>query len=188
MYFEIHKSHTLTHHLEVLNTKPIQLVNNIFGYFFYDENGITCDSLGHKQLHNIPLGDLEKTGIEEAIRHTNDDLDVLEANVRILNELINFAEKLDVKVIFYTSPSYRTYQSHLNAKQLDTTTHIITTMSEHHPNVFYYNLMEDDDFTENDFHDATHMNDLGAKKLTLKLKHLAIQNGAIPTEAMPSRQ
>jgi hypothetical protein len=36
-------------------------------------------------------------------------------------------------------------------------------------NVYYYNFINDNDFLENDFFDADHLNELGAMKFTKKI-------------------
>jgi hypothetical protein len=42
-------------------------------------------------------------------------------------------------------------------------------------NVYYYNFLDDNDFVEDDFFDADHLNELGAMKFTKKVDS-AIKN------------
>jgi len=45
-------------------------------------------------------------------------------------------------------------------------------MSETYKNCIYVNLLDDPDFIKDDFHSADHLNEAGAKKLSLKLNEI----------------
>ena len=82
--------------------------------------------------------------------------------------LLIFSTFLD----YYTAPTYKTYSQNLDPKQLNTTLNAIHNSIASHSNASYINLLQDTSFTKEDFYDANHLNEIGAKKLTLKVNEL----------------
>ena len=114
-----------------------------------------------------------KTGnIPDELKETAPLFQYFEENKNILNRLVRFASKGNIKVIFYTSPAYQTYVSNLNSDQLRLTIKTINEFVNENSNCSYYNFLNDTSFSANDFRDADHLNDHGAKKLSLKLEDI----------------
>lgn len=88
-------------------------------------------------------------------------------NLTALKQLINSAALHRVNVLLITTPTYYTYRQKLNQAQLQQMTTSIEQLLATSPNVAYLNMMNDHRFLKTDFYDADHLNDIGAKKLTL---------------------
>jgi hypothetical protein len=70
-------------------------------------------------------------------------------------------------VIIFTTPAYKTYVQNLEINQLNNTINTVTKFADTYPNTRYYNLLNDKSFNQEDFFDADHLNETGAKKLSL---------------------
>jgi hypothetical protein len=97
-------------------------------------------------------------------------------NIRTINSIIEFANTHNLKIIFITCPAYSSYSKNLNPIQLDSYVNIINQISAKNTNTTYYNLLEDKTFIADDYYDADHLNEIGAKKLTLKIDSIINNN------------
>jgi hypothetical protein len=97
---------------------------------------------------------------------------LIQENVHYLNEAVEMLKSRGVRVIFITTPVYKSYYSHLNpvaytyARMRDA----VRLMSEQN-GAQYHNYMEDSRFGELDFFDCDHLNALGMAKFTEILKN-----------------
>ena len=89
-----------------------------------------------------------------------------------MKEIIDFASRNNIEIIFYTSPAFNTYVSNLDKNQLNLTINTITELAKNNNNCNYFNLLEDSNFHSSDFRDADHLNPEGAKKLSLRIDEL----------------
>jgi hypothetical protein len=115
---------------------------------------------------------LEETGKTAASRYSNKDYNYLEENTASLKAIIEFAAAKKIRVILFTPPAYKTYIKNLNAEQLQQPAIVAGQLCAAHPNTFYFNLLNDQAFLPTDYYDADHVNETGAKKLSLKLDSL----------------
>lgn len=169
LYYDMNLSNSISENLELMNFKiNIERIN---AYYFFNKTSVTCSELGFGINYKDSI-DLIKSGKTAASRHTKKDLSYLQNSINILNEIINFASKNNIKIIFYTSPAYKTYVSNLNENQLNLTINKITELADNNINCTYINLLDDTRFSSDDFRDADHLNPNGAKKLTLILDKL----------------
>ena len=109
------------------------------------------------------------TGKAAAKRHTKKQKSFFNENVAIVNEIISLAKSKKARVIYYTSPAYKTYVSQLNKQQLQRTFTTITNIASSNINVKYFNFLSDKSFDAKDFFDADHLNEIGAEKFSKKL-------------------
>lgn len=144
---------------------------------------VNIDELGMIKMK--PCRDLEKLKKEStkaANRHTSPNINYfLNENLKYLDEIIELANKMNAKVIFFTPPFHKEYRALLNQKQLDITIQAIEKINNN-KNVFYYNFI--DTYTEyqlQDFANGDHLSYLGAKKFTMKLDSIIkdIENQSI---------
>lgn len=175
IYFDIHNSESFSDNFELLSIKLNW--NRLISYYIYKKTEISVSELGWSTSYNsINNKDLLETGKNTAITHTCKDIFSQEnkiffnENIYLLNKIIESKENL--KVILFTPPGYKTYREHLNQEQLNQTIKIATEIAEKYDNCVYYNFLENSDFVAEDFHDADHLNEKGAKKLSILLNKI----------------
>lgn len=172
IYYDINQTDDYLTHFEILNTDFGDNLTRIKNYTFKNISDLNSNVLGWGTTYNSTINvNLIKTGKTAAKRHTFEMKNNLcfPKNIETINSLIEFAEKRDVKIIFITCPAYKTYVNDLEPNQLNNTIKTINQLTLKNSNCQYYNLLTDKLFIESDFFDADHLNELGAKKLTLKI-------------------
>lgn len=173
IYYDMNKEHRFTDNYEIFTLNSVNRLISIYSYYFKNQSRISCSKLGYKNSDRIRNANyLEITGVTAAKRHNISDEKSFEQNIIVLENLIEFAEKYEIKILFYTSPAYHAYVSNLNKNQLEITKKTINDIVEGNSHCFYYNFLEDSSFYVSDFHDADHLNSFGAKKLSLKLNEI----------------
>jgi hypothetical protein len=181
IYYHCQYHTDLENSTEFLSTTPTKLFTGIKKYLTGGSYISETTSGFGIDYSNVPQSDLVATGASAAERHTAKNFNLLGENIQILNKLIDLSSEKGVKVILYTPPARKQYIDHLDANQLSAMKTAISHVLQDHSNVEYYDLMRDDRFVDSDFHDADHLNGVGAKKLTEILdrvfnKHIALGN------------
>jgi len=171
LYYDMHLSNSLSDNSELMSVSLKLNLRRIISYYFLNKTAITCSKLGFGNNYK-KSNDLVKTGKTAALRHTKNDLSKLNESLKILKEIIDFASKNNIEIIFYTSPAYNTYVSNLDKNQLNLTINTITELAVNNSNCNYFNLLNDTHFYSDDFRDADHLNPEGAKKLSLRIDEL----------------
>lgn len=166
IYYDMNLSYSLSNNSEVISVDFKSNLSRIHSYYFRNKAGITCSELGFGNNYR-KRKDLGKSGKTAALRQTKRGVPYLNENIKILEEIIKFASINDIEIIFYTSPAYKTYVSNLNKTQLNLTINKITKLANSKINCTYFNFLEDNRFSEEDFRDADHLNSMGAKKFSL---------------------
>jgi hypothetical protein len=168
-----------TDYSEILNNRFAINVSRLRKHFSERKDDISCSSLGWgTNFSSEHAGDLEATGQHAAFRHTYRNLNskenatVFAKNVDILHSFAEWSSQNNVKLIFLTVPVYRTYRENLNEIQLKKMIETITNLATQYENSSYINWLEHTDFVTGDFYDADHLNEIGAKKLSLKLANV----------------
>ena len=117
--------------------------------------------------------DLEETGVAAAKRHTYDitersRVEIHDELTNVLDKIVNWSKQKKVKVVFVTTPTYKTYYNRINAAQWDNTHKIIENICRKNSNCQYINLLKNEGnlFTEKDFSDADHLSETGAEKMS----------------------
>ena len=117
--------------------------------------------------------DLEETGVAAAERHTYDitersRVEIHDELTNVLGKIVDWSKQKNVKVVFVTTPTYKTYYSRINADQWDNTHKIIEDICQKNSNCRYINLLKNEGnlFTEKDFSDADHLSEIGAEKMS----------------------
>lgn len=170
IYYGFNRSQNLVDNSEILNGKWSENMTRILRFLRKKKSEIGCNQLGwgtssnSKNAKNIII-----TGKEAAKRHAKKDKSFFRENVALVNEIIALAKPKKTRVIFYTSPAYKTYTSLLNKEQLQKTIATTEAIASSNPNVSYYNFLNDTSFTVKDFYDADHLNEIGAEKFSKKM-------------------
>jgi hypothetical protein len=168
IYYQINKSLKISDRFEMLSLTPELNLKRIFSSYIKGTNFITCNDLGYGN-DKRKAKDLVESGISAAERHGKIDQGAVSDNIRTLTNMAGFAKERSIKILIYTTPGYTTYVSHLDKEQLKTTHKIIRELVTANPHCKYYDLLRDSSFVKSDFRDADHLNQAGARKLTLKL-------------------
>lgn len=171
LYYKIKTSKYLPNYTEVLNGQlPINF-RRLWLYYIKKADNISCTELGWGTSYRIkkPLLNLFEAGKYAAQRHRVPDDKHFEEMCSILDSIIVFAEKYDVELLLFTPPAFESYRNNLNEDQLHRTIQAATSKANKYDNCTYYNLLDDKYFTEFDFYDADHLNETGARELTLKI-------------------
>ena len=173
IYYGISTNTNYKSSLEIFNGKLLGNIVRAKKYLFDNDSDITCNQLGFGTNYNSKKSkDLIETGVIAAKRHTiniEKNKIIFSKNIETINSIIDFAKKRNIKLIFFTNPAYSTYRENLNLYQLDNTINAIKHISKENINVYYFNLLNDTTFISIDYYDADHLNEIGAKKLTLKI-------------------
>lgn len=171
LYYKMGLSNNISENSEMLSVRLGSNLKRIISYYLLNKSPVTSSKLGYG-IHAGENKDLTKTGKEAALRNTRKDLSLLNENLKTLKEIITFASENNTKIIFYTSPAYKTYVSNLDLNQLNLSINTISEIAEKNSNCHYFNLLEDPRFIASDFRDADHLNSKGAKKLSLRVDEL----------------
>lgn len=179
LYLKLDVKSSLKDHFEVLSIKP---KNNLKKWWrSYNQTKVTlpCSSLGWGEGYAIKgTLDLEVSGIATAHRHSEKDVFSEESKQQFnegtndLKAIVKWAENRKIKVVLLTPPATSSYTSHLNTDQLNLVTEQLHQLSNDYANCTYYNWLQDQRFSIDDFYDSDHLNHRGAKKLTQQLNTL----------------
>lgn len=150
---------------ELSNGTIISNISRIYHSYKDKTNLITVSDKGFGLDFNSGVkNDMEETGKAAALRHTHIDSEMFEYNKKIIGKIVEWCKKRNIKLIFITLPAYYTYREKLDEEQLNKTINYMKSIVDN--NVYYYNLLDEDNFPEEDFFDADHLNGAGAMKLT----------------------
>jgi hypothetical protein len=175
IYYRISTSKAFKDHTEVLSNNLSVNLRRITSYYIKGKSAISCSALGWGVTYNSKNAkDLVETGKEAAKRHTIKDFKYFNENVSTLKSIIEFGQRYNIKIVLFTPPAYETYVANLNKEQLKKTIQTAENMSNQFDNCFYFNFLENKSFSELDFYDADHLNEIGAEKLTLLIDKLII--------------
>ena len=170
IYYNIDIRNKISDNFEIFNGKLVKNTNRIISYYYKNVRGNEINKLGWgTQLNFFKSKDLFKTGKVAAARHAARDSISFYRQVANLEKIITFAKDKNIKVILVSCPSYKTYVENLDAKELTSTFDVIRALDDKYANMRYYNLLNDKSFIDKDFFDADHLNDIGAKKFTIKM-------------------
>lgn len=152
---------------ECLNTKP----NEIKEAFKGGVDHIYCDSLGMGTNYALEnrSDDWKASGETAAKRHTHYSEANKQKNIEYLEKMIEICSAKNARLILVATPTYSSYRENLDSLQLAESIQVGVDLAEKHDNVIYYNWADREDFIEDDFFDADHLNEYGAKKLGLLL-------------------
>ena len=147
-------------------------------YIFRKKNNITCSSSGWCTLYNSENAkNLEETGIEAAQRHSRaihtEELNAIYySNVGLLKSMIEWCRSNNVRVVLFTPPAAKSYRDNLDVEQIQQSVNTAIQLAGSYENCLYENMLADGDFIAEDFYDADHLSEIGAKKLSIKLDYL----------------
>ncbi|WP_400077630.1 hypothetical protein [Winogradskyella sp. R77965] len=173
LYTDVEFDYSFKHNFELLSIGTSRCFKVLKNYYFNDDPLLNSDSLGWgNDLGNKTKTNINKAGVIVAKRHTIKAWDLLEDNVKIFQQLIEWCQQRNIKVLLVTPPAYRSYTENLNKNQFNKMTQVGNDLNSKYNNCTYYNLLNHEGFMAEDFYDADHLNAKGAKKFSLIINSL----------------
>lgn len=168
MYYGFENKYQFTANFETLNNDIKENVKKTIKYYILNTSFITTSNLGWGTNFNSK-NKKQLKGEVTAKKHTAKNFDLYQENLNTLHKIITLCKKNNTKIIFITTPTHESYYQNLNKIQLEKTTNTISDLVNKNSNCDYLNLLNSEKFTRKDFYDADHLNEIGAKKLSLYL-------------------
>lgn len=163
---------------EVLSNSPINNCERLKNFYIAHKTSIDCSELGWGTIYRTSPkpNNLEESGKQRVLDntlniHSEKEKKIFTQNLEILKSFSDICNEKNCKLIFITTPAYHTFRENLNAEQFNKMIETTNRFVEKHSNCYYLNWFEDTDFIADDFFDADHLNEIGAKKLSLKLSN-----------------
>ena len=157
----------LKFHLEIADgIHPLRVLRAIQGK---DDNRY-CTDLGQGTQYKLASrsDNWKESGKVAAERHTGKGInwEQYQQNMPKLKEILETCKSKGIKVILLTTPTYYTYRENLLDEKLNLAFDCCREMQKKYDNTVWLNLLDDDRFVDDDFYDADHLNEYGAKKLS----------------------
>ena len=137
----------------------------------------TCDTLGfclnYKKEYRAQ--DWQSTGLTACARHSKGKKENVETNFQDLEWIIQDCQKRNIKVILLTTPTFHTYYDVVNQDQVIEREEICNSLVQKYNHVIFLDWLRHEQFNEDDFFDADHLNEYGAEKLTKMLDEFIMQ-------------
>ena len=149
---------------EILNSQ----LNYISRFWQSREENVECDSLGFVAL---PLSNRQDGWEYRAVPP------IIDTSMKIndysfglywpyIEAIADCTNKNGIKLMLVEIPKYKTFQSFINDDVIHEKNELINKLKERFKNVVYYDYTYCKDFDEDDFYDACHLSDVGAKKFS----------------------
>ena len=181
LYYDLDMSNSLSDNSEVFGNKTSTNIKRIASNYILNKSVITSSNLGWGTIYNATeQKNLEETGEKAALRHTKKEINteegkqIINENISTVNAIVKWCEDRSIKIILITTPTYKTYQKHLNSEQLNLMINTNNEIGTKYENCTYLNLLSDSNFIAKDYYDADHLSEIGAKKLSLMLDQAII--------------
>lgn len=155
--------------LEVTNVASAK--NKLLNLF--KGNASTCDSVGWGMAYVPSPADSSLLTLsacrEAAERHSLTSLSDAKINVRDVMLMAAYCEAHHLQMWVVQPPVMPGYYEHITQAQHALLGELMKRLSNV-PNVRVIDMQRDSDFSREDFHDADHLNNMGARKFTKKLQ------------------
>lgn len=169
IYFGMHSDYDPAHYFEIVANQTKYNLERLRKFYIHGQSDLKIDSLGWGTgNHSQNSTDLLESGIVSAKRHRKSSEErFLKGQINVLKKMADFCKKRNIKLILFSSPAYKTYVKNLDINQINRNKQILNALSASDKTIQYYDLLTDSRFDSIDFFDADHLNEIGAKKLSL---------------------
>lgn len=156
------------YNFEITSKEKIAQLKDVF---LHKHSYMTCDTLGYGVNYKKEYRpkNWQSTGLSACIRHTKNKNENIEENLQYLEFIIQECQKRNVKVILLTTPTFHTYYDILDIDQCIVREEICNKLVSKYSHVNFLDWLKHEQFNEEDFYDADHLNEIGAEKLTRML-------------------
>ncbi len=166
IYYGFENKYTFADNFETLDNHITLNVKKVVKHYALNKSFITASNLGWGTNFNSK----DKKAFEgdfTAKKHTVKNFDLYPENLKSLHKIIDLCKKKNVDIVFITTPTHSSYSKNLDSIQLEKTTKTISDLVKNNSNCSYFNLLKSGKFTNEDFYDSDHLNEIGAKKLSI---------------------
>jgi len=175
VFYDIEENSTLRNNLLLYGKKPSTIFKKSLNIGRNNDISVSDSGFGLGYT-NVKQANLVVSGKSAAKRHTKNVDRWAEKNTEVLRKFISDCKELGVNVLLITTPTLSEYRVNLDEKQLSGMNSILSSLSENYSNVEYLSFISDNRFLAEDFHDADHLNGLGAEKFSRILNALLEKN------------
>ena len=170
IYYDFNTHAEFANHSELLSNKIMINIERIYSFYIKGNSNISCSDLGWGSRFNSKSKlNLFLSGKVASKRHEVKTNLYFSKNIIALRKIIEFAKSRNIEVILLTAPAFYTYIDNLDKPKLNRTITTLMKLDMEYDNVSYTNILKDTSFTEVDFYDADHLNEIGARKLTIRI-------------------
>lgn len=170
IYYDIHVSWNPEENSEVLSLPFSINRHRLISYYLQHESAVTSSYLGYGcNFKSGHTSDLSATALKTIRLHKMGSAKYFEIEKEALQKMISYCRDKEIKVILFIPPAYSGYSSHIDPGRLLATQNTCYDFARTYKNVFFFNLLKDSSFTESDYFDADHLNEIGAKKLSFMI-------------------
>ena len=137
-----------------------------------DDQLLNCDSLGYMELKSSSKkNNWKKKGLPDEIDLTKSkDSKLTDQLYKDYETLAKVTKDNGVRLVLLSTPMYRTYRDMMSKELMQEMSSHIHALQEKYPHVEYYDYSSDDRFGDNDFQDASHLTEVGARKFSKIVK------------------
>lgn len=181
LYYGLRSTNDPTNYFELLNQPFSVNRTRLIDHYFKHRNDIKITDRGFDSTYYAMVTTEELSGptANYAIKQLNiTDFRKYDELKKCLEQIIDKCKTRNVKVILFTPPAYKTFYSPADTLELNTSIRTCQMIQADHSNVSYVNYLEDTDFTKDDFFDISHLNGLGAKKLSQKINAIILADSS----------
>ena len=171
MYYGFGNQTDINNKFEVLNSDLKSNLKKTIKHYILDESFLTSSNLGWGTNFNSKNKKV-LNGAFTAKKHTAKNHDLYHENVKSIQKIIALCRKKNINIVFITTPTHSSYYENLKVTQLEKTTKTISELVKNNSNCMYLNYLKSEKFTNEDFYDSDHLNEIGSKKLSLFLNKL----------------
>ena len=168
--------HTLNpeYNLEIYNLKST--FQYLIDYYIKNKNILECDNKG-MGLDSISDMDFKESGMFAANLHNCNMDNTIEQELNTnLEKIFKTCLDKNIDVYLILMPCFHTYYDLINSNQLNRMDSISNSWALKYPNIYYYNLLKDNRFVQEDFRNANHLSIKGASKLSKYINNIIIEN------------
>ncbi len=169
IYYGINVLNGIKYNSEVLGNKLYLNLVRIYHFLFNKKELLTCSMLGWGQNYQSNKSqDLKLSAVFAAKRHTQSNFNYCKLNTNDFKKIDKICKENHIRLIVITCPTHLAYRELLNQGQLSKMYSVLDSLHME-CNFTYIDFSKDNRFIDEDFYDADHLNEKGAKKLSLML-------------------
>jgi hypothetical protein len=150
---------------------PMKQVLKKVGKYIHREPLITCTETGwcSNYYKSESTKNFEREAKLAIMRHENGSID-FSPGIQSMEKIIGLCHQKDIQIIMISFPVRPEYIINANKYKFEKNIKTSEDFSKLYSNIKYYNYINDPRITGEDFYDADHLNDEGAKKFSRILK------------------
>lgn len=142
----------------------------------YQPSQLSWDAHGWGDNYTLDRRDADwDNGSQRAADNTYTDTTVVQLNENFLLDIIAYCRDRNVRLTLVNTPTTASFRQHEAQRQLDVNRQTLQRILRQHPEVQYLDYEADPDFTADDFYDSDHLSDVGASKLSKKIRQHLLQ-------------